>query len=90
MFGAFDSPASFTPARLKSAALREGADGDYVLGRLQLPCPLLDYVEPDDIDLLITDNGGLTPSYIYRLLSEYFSREDYLLSKQLLDRMVGH
>lgn len=90
MFGTFDTPAAFASPRLKSAALRVDSAGDYQLERLQLPCPLVDYVEPENIDLLITDTGGLTPSYIYRLLSEYYTREDYMLSKQLLDRMVGH
>eukprot|EP00967_Tisochrysis_lutea_P136571 scaffold243779_cov23-Tisochrysis_lutea.AAC.2 len=28
--------------------------------------------------LFITDTGGYTPSYVYRLLTEYYSREDYL------------
>jgi translation initiation factor 2B subunit (eIF-2B alpha/beta/delta family) len=91
MFGAFDTPATFADTRLKSAMLREDTDNDTLhLERLQLPCPLLDYVEPEDIDLLITDSGGLTPSYIYRLLSEFYAREDFMLSKELLDRMVGH
>jgi len=41
--------------------------------------PQFDYVPPDLIDLLVTDAGCHTPSYIYRLLNDYYSREDHLL-----------
>ena len=90
MFGNYGSPATFASPALQSSALRVGASGHYVEESLRLPCPLVDYIEPENIDLLITDVGGLTPSYIYRLLSEVYSREDYVLSKKLLNRMVGH
>ena len=66
------------------------ATGQYVEGDLRYPCPAADYVEPEFIDLLITDTGGYTPSYVYRLLSEYYSREDYVLHKDMIDKMVGH
>jgi translation initiation factor 2B subunit (eIF-2B alpha/beta/delta family) len=89
MFANFGAPATFADLSLKSNTIREGADGSYVEETLLLPCPLLDYVEPENIDLLITDTGGYTPSYVYRLLSEYYSREDYVLYKEMLDRMVG-
>jgi translation initiation factor eIF-2B subunit beta len=92
MFGNFGSPSSFASQALKSSALRVNADGDYTEGRLQLPCPLVDYIEPENIDLLITDSGGLTPSYIYRLLSELYAREDYTLPTQVdrpLDAEIG-
>eukprot|EP00798_Chlamydomonas_sp_ICE-L_P015682 gene15682-21788_t len=47
------------------------------------PNPAFDYIPPHLVSLFITDTGGYTPSYVYRLLTEYYSREDYLLSKQL-------
>ena len=39
--------------------------------------PQLDVVPPDLVSLLVTDTGCYTPSYVYRLLAEYYSREDY-------------
>lgn len=50
---------------------------------MHVPNPALDYIPPHLISLFITDTGGYTPSYVYRLLTEYYSREDYLLSKQV-------
>jgi translation initiation factor eIF-2B subunit beta len=41
--------------------------------------PAYDYIPPELVSLLVTDVGGYTPSYVYRLLSEYYSREDYVL-----------
>ena len=52
-----------------------------------VPNPTLDYVPPELISLFITDTGGHTPSYVYRLLAEYYTREDYGLSKELLDSL---
>lgn len=90
MFSKFESPAQSAPRSLQSSTLRAGADGVCEEGRLYLPCPAVDYIDPEYIDLLITDTGGYTPSYIYRLLAEYYSREDYALSRELLERMVRH
>jgi translation initiation factor eIF-2B subunit beta len=81
-------PSTFASRKLKSHTLRE-VDGEYVEADLLLPCPSVDYVEPGLIDLLITDTGGYTPSYVYRLLSEYYSREDYVLAKSMMDGMIG-
>lgn len=39
--------------------------------------PAYDYVPPELVDLFVTDVGGAQPSYIYRLLAENYSREDY-------------
>ena len=39
--------------------------------------PALDYVPPELVDLFITNFGGHHPSYIYRLLVEYYCPEDY-------------
>ncbi len=49
---------------------------------------VFDYVPPELISLFVTDTGGYTPSYVYRLLAEYYSREDYTLSKELLDTII--
>lgn len=39
------------------------------------------------VSLFVTDTGGYTPAYVYRLLAEYYSREDYSLDTELLERM---
>ena len=47
---------------------------------------VFDYVPPELVSLLVTDIGGHIPSYVYRLLAEYYSREDYTLEmKELSD-----
>lgn len=49
--------------------------------------PMYDYIPPHLISLFVTDTGGYTPAYVYRLLAEYYSREDYSLESELIDRM---
>ncbi|MCO5576346.1 hypothetical protein L7F22_030155 [Adiantum nelumboides] len=41
--------------------------------------PSFDYIPPELVSLFITDMGGHNPSYIYRLVAEYYSPEDYSL-----------
>jgi len=41
--------------------------------------PGFDYVPPEFVDLFITNLGGHNPSYIYRLLAEYYNAQDYEL-----------
>jgi translation initiation factor eIF-2B subunit beta len=50
--------------------------------------PAYDYIPPNLVSLFVTDTGGYTPSYVYRLLAEYYSREDYVLSKELLSMIL--
>ncbi|KAM9992252.1 hypothetical protein ACTFIY_009693 [Dictyostelium cf. discoideum] len=40
--------------------------------------PTFDYVAPDLVSLFITNIGGHNPSYIYRLLQEYYDARDIL------------
>jgi translation initiation factor eIF-2B subunit beta len=49
--------------------------------------PMYDYIPPHLISLFVTDTGGYTPAYVYRLLAEYYSREDYSLESEIIDRM---
>ena len=42
---------------------------------VHVPNPAYDYIPPELVSLLVTDTGGYTPSYVYRLLTEYYSRE---------------
>ena len=49
--------------------------------------PAYDYVPPELLDLYITNNtttttGGHQPSYIYRLLTEYYHPADYTLVEE--------
>lgn len=45
---------------------------------LQVHNPSYDYIPPDLISLFVTDHGhGFMPSYVYRMLSEYYHRQDY-------------
>ena len=41
--------------------------------------PAYDYVPPELVSLLITNIGANHPSYIYRLLAEYYHQEDHTL-----------
>ncbi|XP_027165888.1 translation initiation factor eIF-2B subunit beta-like [Coffea eugenioides] len=40
--------------------------------------PVFDYVPPELVSLVITDIGGHKPSYIYRLIADYYSSQDYV------------
>ncbi|GLC45346.1 hypothetical protein PLESTB_000312700 [Pleodorina starrii] len=59
---------------------------DPMPGNVHVPTPLFDYVPPHLISLFITDMGGRTPSYVYRLLTEYYSRDDYFLSREVFGK----
>lgn len=41
--------------------------------------PQFDYIPPKLVDLFVTNLYGLQPSYVYRLLAEYYTPEDYVL-----------
>ena len=71
----FDVVAEAFPAELEDGLAPEDV---YV----HVPNPMFDYVPPELISLFVTDTGGYTPSYIYRLLAEYYTREDYDLNSR--------
>ncbi len=81
------SPAAIADYGVVSSALDSSLDGTCRTVYTHVPNPTLDYVPPELISLFITDTGGHTPSYVYRLLAEYYTREDYGLSKELLDSL---
>lgn len=54
------------------------SEGDLV-GSVQCVQPMFDYVPSDMINLFISNFGGNAPSYVYRLLSEYYHEEDFEL-----------
>jgi len=45
---------------------------------VHIDCPAYDYIPPELVDLFVTNIGGHNPSYIYRLLVEYYNPEDTL------------
>jgi len=46
---------------------------------VELMMPAFDFIEPNYIDLYLTNNGCHLPSYVYRLLPEYYHPDDYIL-----------
>lgn len=79
------SPAAIADYGVLSTAVEDNLDASCQGVYTHVPNPTMDYVPPELISLFITDTGGHTPSYVYRLLAEYYTREDYGLSKELLD-----
>lgn len=57
---------------LAEAFVRRDEGADTVNVEVSNPC--YDYVPPHLVSLFVTDTGGYTPSYVYRLLAEYYSR----------------
>lgn len=45
--------------------------------------PEFDYVPSNLVTLYITNNGGSAPSYMYRLLSEYYHPTDHKLTMKI-------
>jgi len=50
---------------------------DTLIDRVSVENPSFDYVPPEYVDLFVTDVGGHSPSYIYRLLKELYAIDDY-------------
>jgi translation initiation factor eIF-2B subunit beta len=50
-----------------------------ILQEINVENPKYEYVPPELVTLLITNDQGYHPSYIYRLLSEFYRQEDYTL-----------
>ncbi|KAJ4893087.1 NagB/RpiA/CoA transferase-like superfamily protein [Raphanus sativus] len=46
---------------------------------LQVVNPTFDYVPPNLVSLFITDTGGHNPSYMYRLIADYYSADDLVM-----------
>lgn len=45
--------------------------------RVDFVNPLHDYIQPQHISLYVTNVGSFQPSYVYRLLSEYYHPDDW-------------
>ena len=48
-----------------------------VMDQVELINPVHDYIPPHLINLFVTNIGAFQPSYIYRLLAEYYHSEDW-------------
>lgn len=86
-FNDFCSPAGVVDFDVLAEAFAAGGNTPDALN-VEVHNPASDYTPPHLINLLVTDTGGYTPAYVYRLLAEYYSREDYVLSKELLDMLI--
>ncbi|ELR14496.1 translation initiation factor eif2b subunit beta, putative [Acanthamoeba castellanii str. Neff] len=67
-FNCYNPPGSIMP-------FEETTDID----QLHVESPAYDYVPPELVSLFVTNVGGHSPSYIYRLLAEYYHPADYVL-----------
>eukprot|EP00878_Enallax_costatus_P004879 GHUV01005133.1.p1 GENE.GHUV01005133.1~~GHUV01005133.1.p1 ORF type:complete len:431 (+),score=110.28 GHUV01005133.1:264-1556(+) len=85
-FNDFQSPGCMVDFDvLAESFVREDESSDPL--NIEVHNPAYDYIPPHLISLFVTDTGGYTPAYVYRLLAEYYSREDYSLDKEMIDRM---
>ncbi len=75
----FDVIAETMAADQASAPTSEGDEDMLCSPYVHVPNPMFDYIPPELISLFVTDTGGYTPSYVYRLLAEYYTRDDYNL-----------
>ncbi|KAM3708321.1 hypothetical protein ACJW31_02G088400 [Castanea mollissima] len=59
---------------------------DYRIGtgapQLLVVNPAFDYVPPELVSLFITDIGGYCPSYMYRLIADYYSSDDVVIQQK--------
>lgn len=51
-------------------------DDSDLVGKCEVTNPLYDYVIPDNIDIYITNIGGFSPNFIYRIILDNYSQED--------------
>lgn len=50
-----------------------------IASRAQIDNPVFDYVPPELVTLYVSNIGGNAPSYVYRLLSEFYHPDDHEL-----------
>ena len=51
--------------------------GDGILSEIEFINPVHNYIPPQLVDLYVTNIGAFQPSYIYRLLAEYYHSDDW-------------
>ncbi|KAI0495698.1 hypothetical protein KFK09_022001 [Dendrobium nobile] len=50
--------------------------------RLHVVNPAFDFIPSKLVSLFITDTGGHSPSYIYRLIADYYSADDFVVRRR--------
>lgn len=55
-------------------------DDSDLVGKCEVTNPLYDYVTPEHIDIYITNIGGFSPNFIYRIVLDNYSTDDVDLS----------
>eukprot|EP00978_Attheya_sp_CCMP212_P007534 scaffold17455_cov47-Attheya_sp.AAC.1 len=50
---------------------------DDLMSKVEFVNPIHDYIPPQLINLYVTNIGGFQPSYLYRLLAEYYHSDDW-------------
>ena len=50
---------------------------EQLLGQVEVVNPVHDFIRPEHINLFITNVGSFQPSFIYRLLAEYYHTDDW-------------
>jgi translation initiation factor eIF-2B subunit beta len=60
------------------SSVKDYADmSDKLLSDVEFVNPVHDYIKPEHINLYVTNVGSFKPSYIYRLLAEYYHADDW-------------
>lgn len=57
-------------------------DEGEIVSKVQIHNPVYDYVPPELVTLYISNIGGNAPSYVYRLLTEFYHQDDYDLGQK--------
>lgn len=60
-----------------SSVIEYAEMSDQVMSKVEFINPVHDYIPPNLINLYVTNIGAFQPSYIYRLLAEYYSNDDW-------------
>ncbi|KZT59016.1 nagb/rpia/CoA transferase-like protein [Calocera cornea HHB12733] len=63
----------------KVISFEEGGGGERRGAPLEVINPIYDYVKPELVDVLITNDGDHPPPYVYRLIKETYDDEDMQL-----------
>ena len=76
-FGTFVSPQDILRGGC-GGGVKGIADGK-ITSKIHAINPLFEYIPPDLVTLFISNERGCVPSYVYRLLSEFYHPDDYEL-----------
>jgi translation initiation factor eIF-2B subunit beta len=60
-----------------SSVIEYAEMSDQMMSKVELINAVHDYIKPDLVNLYVTNIGAFQPSYIYRLLAEYYSSDDW-------------